>query len=236
MKTIIVDQRISAKCERALIKEGFMLIKLAADSDLGEAVASHPDTLLFYSDGEIITTADYCDKAAYLFSDIREYAPGIKISFTDDKRSSKYPEDCILNALVIGKRIYCKEDTISTAIKEYASRKGYSIINTKQGYPTCNVLHFGNSAITSDKGLATLLQDNQIKVTLIRPGYISLPPYEYGFIGGASGVVGNKVYFFGDISKHPDCDIIFDAIKSEGYTPISLSNEPLVDFGGIIAL
>ena len=236
MKVIIVDNRISPACERYLLKEGYFLIKLAADPDLGEAVASHPDTLLFYSDRQIITTADYCDAAAYIFSDIREFAPDVRVSFTADRRKKDYPHDCIMNALVIGNKIFCKEDSISEAIKDYAKDKGYSVVNTKQGYPACNVLHFGNSAITADRGLSQLLSENGIKVSLIRPGHISLTPYEYGFIGGASGVVGNKVYFFGDLSTHPDCEIIRKAVIDEGYVPISLSDENLADLGGIIAL
>ena len=91
MKIIIVDNRISQKCERALEKEGFYLIKLPTDPNLGEAVRSHPDTVMFYCDGEIITTAEYCDVAAYIFSDVREFAPNVRISFTDDRRSDRYP-------------------------------------------------------------------------------------------------------------------------------------------------
>ena len=65
---------------------------------------------------------------------------------------------------------------------------------------------------------------------------VKLAGYSYGFIGGASGVVDNKVYFFGDIKKHPDCDAICDAITNEGFIPVSLSDEPLRDLGGIISL
>ncbi len=233
---LIVDNRIDADCERALLKDGHYLIKLPKDPSLPDAVASHPDTLLFCSGRGIITTADYCDEAAYIFSDLRELAPDVKISFTADKRGRSYPEDCIMNALVIGKDIFCKADTVSEGIKEFSARGGYEIINVKQGYPACSVLHFGNSAITSDEGLARVMNERGIKVTLISSGHISLPPYEYGFIGGASGVVGRKVCFFGDINKHPDCDRICSAIKDEGYTPVSLSDGELTDLGGIIAL
>ena len=236
MKVLIVDERISSVYERGLEKEGFFLIKLPADPNLGDAVRSHPDTVLFCSDGEIISTAEYCDRAAYIFSDIRELCPRVKISFSSDERSGKYPKDCILNALVIGKRIFCKADTVSESIKQFAKRREYEIIHTNQGYPACSVLSFGNAAITADKGLGALLSENGIKVTLIREGHISLPPYEYGFIGGASGVVGKKVYFFGDISSHPDGDIICKAIMAEGYIPRSLGDGPLCDLGGIIAL
>ncbi len=236
MKIIIVDNRISQKCERALEKEGFYLIKLPADPTLGEAVRSHPDTVLFYCDEEIITTAEYCDVAAYIFSDVREFAPNVRIGFTDDRRSDRYPYDCVLNSLVIGNKIFCKADTVSEGIKDFATRHGYEIIHTKQGYPACSVLAFGDSAITADRGLAATLENNGVRVTLINEGNVSLPPHSYGFIGGASGVVGNKVYFFGNIDLHPDAKIIRDAITSEGYIPVSLSDEELCDFGGFIAI
>jgi hypothetical protein len=71
---------------------------------------------------------------------------------------------------------------------------------------------------------------------LINDGGISLPPHQYGFIGGASGVVGNRVYFFGNLDLHPDAKIIGEAITSEGFIPVSLSDEELSDFGGIIAI
>ncbi len=236
MKILIVDNRITKKCERALIKEGFYLIKLPPDQSIGEAVASHPDTVLFYSDGEIITTADYCDAAAYIFSDVRELAPDVKISFTGDVRGKGYPDDCVMNALVIGRRIFCKSDTVSRAILDFAARRGYEVIHTNQGYPACSVLAFGESAITADPGLASTLSENGVRVTLINQGSISLPPYDYGFIGGASGVVGSKIYFFGSLESHPDCDRIREAIEKEGYTPVSLSDEGLSDLGGIVAL
>ena len=69
---------------------------------------------------------------------------------------------------------------------------------------------------------------------MICQGGITLPPYEYGFIGGSSGVYGKKIYFFGDITRHKDADKILKAINDEGYTAVSLSDEELTDLGGII--
>lgn len=236
MKTLIVDERISNFCERALLLGGYHLLKLPRDSHLGEAVCSHPDTLLFSADGEIITTAEYCDEALYFFSDLREYCPEVKLSFTADERRATYPDDCVMNALVIGKKIFAKTDTLSDGIKEFAKDHGYTLVHTKQGYPACTVLSFGNSAITADRGMAAVLEREGVSVTLIREGHVLLDGCDYGFIGGASGVVGDKVYFFGDISDHPDGELICDVIRNAGYTPISLSDEPLRDLGGMIFL
>lgn len=236
MNIIIVDNRIDPDMERRLICDGNALLTLPPDPDLGEAVASHPDTLLFCCDGEIITTADYCDAAAYLFSDLREYRPNVKITFTADRRMAKYPYDCIMNALVIGNKMFVKTDSASDAVLDFAKRRGYEIIHTSQGYPACSVLHFGNSAITADKGLARLMEENGVEVTHITEGHISLPPYQYGFIGGAAGVVGRRIYFFGDPMLHPDGERITKAIRDKGYIPVALCNRELRDLGGIICL
>ncbi|MBQ8302336.1 MAG: hypothetical protein IJX97_02160 [Clostridia bacterium] len=236
MKIILVDERISPLCERSLLKLGFYVIKMPPDRDLGPAVASHPDTLAFFCDGELITTADYCDTAAYIFSELRELCSSLKISFTSDKRGGRYPEDCKMNALVIDKRIFCKSDSISDAILDFAKRRGYEVIHTNQGYPACTVLAFGNSAITADRGIAGVLENSGVKVTLIDAGHISLPPHEYGFIGGASFVFGNRVFFFGDITTHPDGEKILRVISESGFTPVSLSDEELSDLGGAIVI
>ena len=235
MKLLIVDNRITEKCERGLLLRGFTLLKLPAHKKLSEAICSHPDTLIFHLGNRLITSADYCEDAAWIFSDLREYAPEVRISFTADNLGEKYPSDCLFNALIVKNKIFAKTDSISHAVKELATEMGYEICHVKQGYPACSVLVFGNSAITADVGMAEALEKNGVKVTLIRPGFISLPPHEYGFIGGASGVYGNTVYFFGEIRMHPDFELIKNAIEEEGFEWISLSDEPLADLGGFIA-
>ena len=234
MKTVLVDERLSEKCERALNIRGFNTIRLPRDPDLGEAVGSHPDTLLFYSGDEIITTADYCDRVSYIFSDIREANSNIRIKFTSDKRGKEYPNDCKMNALKIGNNIFFNPKCVSSVIAEYATEAGLKVNHVSQGYPACTVLAFGNNAITADRGMAESLNKAGIKVTLIEEGHISLPPYQYGFIGGASGVFGNKVYFIGNIDLHPQSEIIRAAIVDAGFEVISLCDEPLADLGGLI--
>lgn len=236
MKIILVDERITEKQERSLYKLGVRPIRLPKDPNLGEAVMSHPDTLIFHHGRNIITTADYCDAAAYIFSDIREMTEDVKISFTSDIRGKRYPTDCVMNALVIEDKIFCNKSYISQAIIEYSDDNGLKVIHTNQGYPACTVLAFGNNAITADPGMAKILRNEGVNVLTIEKGHIALPPHEYGFIGGGSVVIGNKVCFYGDLSRHPDGEAIAEFIKDNGYEPISLSDEELTDFGGGILL
>ena len=229
----LVDERISPKCERRLTLEGFHLIKLPPSPKLPKPLASHPDMLLFHHNGNIIASAEYCERYPWVFSDIREYS-GASLTFTSDVFSDKYPRDAIFNALVIENKIFMRENTVSSALRDYAVRRGLETVRTEQGYPACTTLAFGSRAVTSDMGMAKILEGCGVSVTSIQNGDISLPPYEYGFIGGASGVYKNKIYFLGDITSHRDYRLIESAVFEAGYTPVSLSDEPLSDLGRII--
>lgn len=230
----LVDERISEKCERSLLLRGARVIKLPPAEKLPVPMASHPDMLLFLHNNRIITSAEYCERFSYIFSDIRELSSAVEFTFTSDSFSDKYPNDAIFNALVIENRIFLKKDSVSESVLSYAKANGLDVISTRQGYPACTTLAFGGAAITADEGMAKKLSSSGIRVTLIENGDISLPPYEYGFIGGAAGVFGNGVYFLGDVSTHRDGKKICDAIRAEGFIPISLSDEPLADLGRIL--
>lgn len=235
MAVAIVDSRISERCERALMLRGFTVIKTPPSKKLGRAVCSHPDILMFKYGNEIITSADYCDEAAYVFSDIREMCPGVKISFTDECFAKEYPKDAIFNALVSGGKIYCRSASVSPAVTELAKRCGLDVVDVRQGYPACTVLSLGNGvSVTADNGMARALRENGEQVFVIENGDITLPPHEYGFIGGAAGVFGGVAYFLGDLDSHRSANVIKDACKAAKVAPVSLSDEALADLGRII--
>lgn len=237
MTVTLVDNRISEASERGLLKRGFMVLKMPPAEEIATSMSSHPDMLVAKLGDNIITTASYIDKAPYIFADIREYAPHIKIHVTDECHGEKYPRDAILNLLIMGDKIFAKTDSVSRKIIELADKLGYKLINTRQGYPACTALALGqNEAITADAGLANTLKKQGISVCLIENGGISLPPYEYGFIGGATGVFGKDVYFIGNPKTHPSYKKIEEKITALGMNILPLSDEPLSDMGKIIFL
>jgi hypothetical protein len=147
----------------------------------------------------------------------------------------RYPEDVIFNSLTMGKRIYARLDSLSPYLKELALKMGYELRHVKQGYPACTALKLSdNAVITADEGLAETLTKDGVRVYRITDGGISLPPYEYGFIGGAAGVDGDRVYFLGDITSHPSASVILNAIEQEGMRAVSLASSQLLDLGGIL--
>lgn len=235
MALAIVDSRISEKTSRRLEILGFNTIKLPPSISLSEPIASHPDMLMFLHNNTLITSCTYCDEAAFVFSDIREYSPDTKIVFADEEFSPKYPNDAIYNALVIGNRLFCKSDTVSRTVLEYAKAANLKIHSTKQGYPACTTLALGDKhAITADPGMAKVMSDAKIEVLLIENGGISLPPYEYGFIGGCAGVYKNTVYFIGNPASLPSSKKIISFCKTAGFEVTPLSDEPLSDLGRIL--
>ena len=236
MKKIIaiVDSRISNAADRKLTLCGFTVIKLPPYSKLSTPVASHPDMLIHRLGNTLISYADYCEEVSYIFSDLSTYAipSGYNMRFADDNVSAEYPNDTRLNALNMNGMLFSRCESASQALLECARRAGLTVVTTKQGYPACTVMKLTeSSAITADQGMAKILLENGIRVTLID---ILLPPYEYGFIGGCGGTFDKKVYLFGDPMLHRDGEKIIDAIRSEGLDIISLDTSPLVDLGGIL--
>jgi hypothetical protein len=235
MRWVLVDERISDSAERSLMREGFYAIRLPAASTLPEAIRSHPDTLIFQLGNEFLTTCDYGEEAAFVFSDIREYSENSVLHFSSEEFGNKFPSDAIFNAFTIGDLIFANKKNVSPKILEIAKKHGLTLVNVNQSYPNCSILKIDEqSAITSDRGLYKALSENGIDTLLIEEGHIFLPPYEYGFIGGASGVYGDKVMFFGNIDLHPDGEKIRKFIQEKGKKCISLSDEPLRDLGGMI--
>ena len=236
MKKIIVDKRISDELKEALRSLGLQLIYLEGYSRLGGAIASHPDTLLFKYKDRIFYPEGYEREHPEVLKEIREAAKSARLAPLPDDLSSVYPEDTRYNVLVAGGELFLKKTSAAGDILGLEESEGVRINPVKQGYPACSTLSLGNSAVTADRGLSAELEKRGISVTLIRPGHISLPPYEYGFIGGASFVLESFVYFFGDFKLHPDAELIEKAIRDAGLVPISLSHAPLVDLGGAVVI
>ena len=237
LTTLLIDCRMPSEGERRLLSLGYSVMRLPPMRGLPEAIESHPDTLIFKHGTNIITSADYTDAAAYIFSDLRELYPKLRLSFTADTVGNKYPSDARYNALVIGDHLLCNTRNVSEKIKEYASELGLGILHTNQGYPACSTLVLGGRcAISADGGIVKTLSEAGYETLLIKEGGISLPPYGYGFIGGATAVIGRRVFFFGDPTGHPSYCEMERFISERGYEIFRLLGGGLIDLGGITVI
>ena len=144
---------------------------------------------------------------------------------------------------------------VITSVKE---AENIEIIDVPQGYTKCNTLIVDEySIVTSDVGIynscygrppftdadssaeydknfLSMSSTSQLEVLLIEKGYIKLMGFNYGFIGGASGRVGDTIIFNGDITQHPDYEKIAAFIEGRGLKIKYFAEYPLEDIGSII--
>lgn len=229
----ICDYRTPASVLCSLKKE-FEVIKLPLDASLPAPVWGHSDLLIFRLDNYLITRSSYYRIARREIDYICQKA-GLILSFSDSEAGDKYPDDCRLCAVVSGDKLIGSMKSTDGEILYLAKRLGYKLINVPQGYAKCSCAVLSDGAlITADRGIAAVTLKSGIDTLLISEGEVDLPGYSYGFIGGACGLCGDKLYFCGDLKKHPDCAAIEEFAHKHNTECISLSNEKLYDVGSLI--
>lgn len=214
---------ISKKQKEALVTLGYQPVILPPFSLFDRRVATHPDMLLFpLEDGILMHQAYYDEHKAFFASLPFSYC------LSDETIGRDYPNDILFNALPMGTTVYGGK-TMSKGILSAFAR----YVPVKQGYTRCSSCKVGNGIITQDKTVFNALRKDGIEALLISSGHIVLEGYDTGFIGGASITLSNTVTaFFGKIEDHPDYETISKFAKTQGVTLLSLSNEPLTDYGG----
>ena len=231
---------INALCGKApeWLKTAFLchninLIEVGSCGTLPAATEHHIDQMAFmFSDNHIFVAEES--------KNILEYTSNFDNSVIKESIGNKYPKDVYLNACQIGKFFICNEKYVSKDLLEYANTLGLEIINVNQGYTKCSICVISNenpAIITEDKSIYDICSSHKgIEALLISKGEVTLEGYDYGFIGGSSALINDAVYFFGKISSHPDYEKIELFISKFKKNIIELSNNPLIDIGGIIQL
>ena len=146
-----------------------------------------------------------------------------------------YPGDIIYNACSTGKFFIHNLKYTAPELLRAAKDRNLTTINVSQGYAKCStVVVDEDSIITYDKGLAKTCLAAGVDVLTVTAGHVVLPGYDTGFIGGASGRIGDTVYFNGDLTAHPDFESIVRFIEDRGLKVKWFEDWPLTDIGSII--
>lgn len=154
------------------------------------------------------------------------------------KPERKYPYNVLLNCLYFNDKLYGKLTAVDDSVIAYCKQNGIETVNVNQGYTRCSTLVISEkAAITADKSIEKALKNDGAEVLLISPGNIVLEGFDYGFIGGAGFADNRTVYFFGDITKHPDfVKISAFTEKYNSKIEILCQKQPLTDIGGAVLL
>lgn len=230
VSVVAINSDYNKSCE--LTKFEIKTLKIKRCEELPSAVACHADMNLCYAgDCNIFITRAQC----YLEKPLNDL--GFKIYYISENLSDKYPMDVKLNCAFLGNKVIMNSKTVSVDILNYCNAKKIKIISVKQGYTKCSVFIVNeNAIITSDEDIANKCKEEAIDVLKITPGHIDINSYNYGFIGGCGGLIDkNKALFSGDITRHPDFELIHNFLAKHSVEYLCLSGK-LTDIGGIIPL
>ncbi len=225
---IIIAGNISQSIITELSKCGFKLHYAPENPRVLKGLGFHPDMQIAGVGSTFV-----CEPSMYCYyNSIFAHTPA-KLVCGKASLQCNYPKDIAYNIKVIGNTVFHKFAHTDSVLSRLFS--GMTMIDVSQGYSGCSICKVSDSAIiTSDKGIHEKAQESGISSLLIRNGCIELEHFDYGFIGGASFFCDDTVYFFGDVSHHPDYDNIESFCRSAGSSIVTLGEDPLTDYGGAI--
>ena len=227
MVYVFYDYRAPIEVREGLTEAGFVPLEVGGSDTLSPAVCGHADLNVVNIGNRLLVRREVAERYPALLSCER-------VIVSDEVTYARYPDEAKLCVKVVGKTLYHGK-VVADDVLRVARAEGLSCQEVRQGYVACNLLAVdAYHAITSDASIAKALSLRGVEVLRIREGFISLPPYPYGFIGGASGVYRDCVYFLGDVMRHPDGEAMVSFIASCGKRCVSLSQGELFDGGGLV--
>ena len=235
-KSVLIDYRASTEIKGNLANMGITVICTSSCNNLPWQVNGHPDMVYHRVTEKLACVAPDCFtdlmKAFSLHKNIFEGRVFIK---GDTTLGRDYPKDVPYNLLRIGNRIFGKLAATDKKLLKAIEEEGIELVDVKQGYAKCSVAVVSEtSAITSDAGLIKELEHHGIQSLYLEPGGIVLPGYEYGFIGGASGLLENTFFLTGKYEQDSINKRIEEFVDEMGVHIVYLSNEKIVDLGSIL--
>ncbi|MEW6525402.1 MAG: DUF6873 family GME fold protein [Spirochaetota bacterium] len=212
-----------------LLSNGFSPVTIPLCPYVERPIAGHPDIQLCIIGKNII----YEPRIEMTFLQVLSHLPYTLISGKSYLQAN-YPYDCAYNCAYTGSIAFHNSKVTDSSIKEILTQCSDPLIHVNQGYTKCSTcIVDSNAIITSDISIHTATVKNGIDSLLIQPGYIELPGYRYGFIGGASGTCSDTIYFTGHLNHHPNCIEIVNFIAKHNKNIAFLSDLPAIDIGSI---
>lgn len=225
MTYVLVAENFPEESAEKLKKYG-EVVRTRANTRVLRGLDTHPDILVHpLPSGDLVVDRDN-------FGYYEEIIGDKKIIPSHSSLTGKYPGDILLNAFAFKKIFIHNLKHTDQVILDYYKNRGYELVNIKQAYAKCSCLVTEDFVITSDGGIYESLRD-LIPIYKIDHGQIKLQNFNYGFIGGASGVLGKKIFFTGDLSHHSSYEEILKIISNYDYEIEILSDETIEDFGSI---
>ncbi len=230
VKYVIIDYRTDKKIIKSLEEQGLTVFFTKKIDSLYDAVSGHADMGICHLGGRNFV----CEPSVYDYYASTLRLPGINLIKGSSAITSTYPYDIAYNVARVSNFAFHKIKYTDNEILD--NLKNVSFVNVSQGYSKCSVCVVSkNAIITDDESIHNKAVENDIDVLLVSKGQISLPGFDYGFIGGATGLISIDVLAVtGNIKLHSDYDKIFDFCFKHGVNILCLSDDMPCDIGSII--
>ena len=234
VRLALVDPRMPEYMKRFLNDRGVETVDGFRSKMTYEAISGHPDISFCHVGGSKAVVSP--ESFEYYVKELSRN--GFEVIRGKKSPRSKYPDNICYNAAIIGRHVIHKLSHIDEVLLNELEFKDIEKINVKQGYSKCSICIVGeNAIITADSKINEAARKNGVDSLLVRPGGIALDGFEYGFIGGCSGLISeNEIFFAGDISTHQDYSLIMDFLDKNGKTAVCCEKQKLLDVGSIIPL
>lgn len=211
MSKIYVSKEANSHLIKYLEEQGHKVSLMESKADIDPPISCHPDIYMCQLTSEEVFHGN------------------------PEKLGKDYPSHAIYNGCSTGKFFIHNLKITDCELLEAACGKGLITVHVPQGYSKCNIVVVDeDSIITSDMGIFRSALKAGLEVLLIEPKQVILHGYPYGFLGGASGKIGDTILFNGDLSKHSDFKEICRFISSRGLKTKYFTEYPLTDIGSII--
>ena len=234
VKTVVIDYRASREIISSLQEMNIEIIKTECCENLYDAIKGHPDILTHHIGGnKIVLAPNIYDKMAEKF---------LKKGFAVTKGSTwlhrNYPYNIAYNVLRIGKYAFHNTKYTDSKILSLYEQIGVELIHVNQGYTKCSVCVVNEeAAITSDMKIARALELCGVEALLIKPQGIELQGFDYGFIGGTSGLISkSEIAFTGCLYGLEDYKRIKEFLAKKRINTKILSKKKIIDLGSLMPL
>ena len=233
---VIIGEKYCKILQNGIKSLGINALFMPDNPYVDPRLSGHADLSVLHLGGDRLLLAPYLKGSS--FSRQLEDR-GFDIQFADIEQSALYPNDAQMNVCILGHKVIYNPQIGSDAIVKYLTIGNGAIqISSRQGYSRCSVCVVNDNAIiTADEGICRSAEAHEVDVPKIRPGYIDLPGFDYGFIGGASFKLSDtKLAFTGGLDKHPDAERIIEFASLHNIDIVYITDKRAFDIGGAIPI
>ncbi len=193
----------------------------------GNSISGHPDIFIYQDKYQLVVAPNApVELFEFLNNQNIAYLKGEREVGDDLDNSVQY------NCLSTSQFLFHKSGYTDSAILEINKDKEF--VQLPQAYTKCSLVHLcEDNYLTSDRGIEKVLLQKGLSCFYFNPEEITIHDHDNGFIGGAVGIWGKRIFFNGDVELHADGQKLREYLLNLNFEIVNLSDEYLYDVGCI---